>query len=220
MWRSVLDDHVGYVFAAFVIADEPNVIALQQPAGSPILRRGGTRAGPNGRSMTPGGWDGTHRLDSFNGGDVVRAHTPGSPYSVIRRITPDGYRGWYINLELPWSRTPIGYDTRDLTLDIVFDDHLTQPQWKDGDEHDWNLATGAITADQHRLYRAHGHTAIADALFRRGLFGTDWSHLHPIEHNALPHLPATATALHPSPTDRPWTANDLAHSAPLPSTPW
>lgn len=174
-WRSMQADHVGYVLAASVIVDTDDIIAIHQPAGAPILRRGGERTGPRGRGLAPGAWDGTHRHATFNSDhDVVRAHQPGRYYSVIRKLTPDGYSGWYINLELPWTLTPIGYDSKDLTLDIVLNDDLTNPQWKDLDEHNWNLTVGNITADEHRRYLDHGNNAIADAANRQGVFGHNW----------------------------------------------
>ncbi|MFV0523207.1 MAG: DUF402 domain-containing protein [Acidimicrobiales bacterium] len=204
VWRSVFPDHVGYVFAARVIIDTDNVIALQQPTGSPVLRRGGARGGPHGRSLLPGGWDGTHQPDTFRAGHVVRAHEPGRPYSIIRRITPDGYAGWYINIELCWRRTPIGFDSRDLTVDVILDNDHANPEWKDLDELDWNRDVGNITATAHTKYVDYGHQAIKDARANRGLFALDWDNaLPPITDptNTLS-IPPSATAHHRRTGDR------------------
>ncbi len=41
-------------------------------------------------------------------------------FSVIRAGMGCGRcEGWYVNLERRWSRTPIGFDSRDDVLDVV-----------------------------------------------------------------------------------------------------
>src|SRR5437870_4494895 len=51
VWRSRPGGQVGFVFAAIVLEDCPNVTALFQPAGAPCKRRCGDRGGPSGRLM-------------------------------------------------------------------------------------------------------------------------------------------------------------------------
>lgn len=200
VWRSVHDDHVGYVFAATVIVDSPNIIALHQPNHAPILRREGPRGGPQGRSLLT--WTGQHRPAQFTGGPVIRAHQPGTHYSIIRRLTPSGPQGWYINLELPWQRTPIGYDSRDLTIDITANDTLTTYTWKDKDELDWQRDNGRISPAQHHHYLHQAHTAIEHARSRHHLFNDQtWATLDPDPNWDEPQLPPDAT--HPKPAAHP-----------------
>ena len=42
------------------------------------------------------------------------------------------FRGWYVNLEDPWSETRLGWDTRDLALDLVVEPDGCW-RWKDED---------------------------------------------------------------------------------------
>ncbi len=174
VWRSCQDDHVGYVLAASVVVDRPDCIVIYQPTGAPVLKRNGSRGGPSGRSLPPGGWDGTHSAGTWGGPPSLRAHQPGTHYSAIRHIGPDGIYGWYVNLELPWVHTPIGYDSRDLIVDIVCDPDLTSPTVKDLDELAWNRERGVITADEEAAYLAWVEVATSDIEARLGVFGMDW----------------------------------------------
>lgn len=62
---------------------------------------------------------------------------------------------WYINLQKPFRRTSIGYDTRDLELDLVV---YPDDQWvlKDEELLDVRVAEGRWTAARARDIRAIG----------------------------------------------------------------
>jgi len=66
---------------------------------------------------------------------------------------------WYVNLEEPIRRSPSGYDTRDLQLDIVIapDDTWT---WKDEPEFAEMCELGLITPDEARVVREQGERVI------------------------------------------------------------
>ena len=42
------------------------------------------------------------------------------------------FLGWYVNLEEPFRRTPLGFDVRDLQLDILVDPERKW-RWKDSE---------------------------------------------------------------------------------------
>jgi predicted RNA-binding protein associated with RNAse of E/G family len=77
---------------------------------------------------------------------VVRLHPIGQSYSVIRTWRDDRFVGWYVNLEQPWQRTPIGFDSRDDVLDVVATDDLTAVTLKDEDELDFAVHVGHLSA--------------------------------------------------------------------------
>jgi len=54
-------------------------------------------------------------------------HVVGTTMSVIRNwdLSLRGFTGWSVNLELPWRRSPVGYDSRDLILDLTVADDLS-----------------------------------------------------------------------------------------------
>ena len=55
------------------------------------------------------------------------------------------FTGWYVNFELPFVRTPLGFDTRDLALDLVVAPDGTWA-WKDEEEFAHMRRVGAMSA--------------------------------------------------------------------------
>ena len=55
-------------------------------------------------------------------------------YSILHQDT-DLFQGYYINFQLPFTRTDLGFDTYDLELDIVIDPQFNLA-WKD--EHEYH----------------------------------------------------------------------------------
>jgi hypothetical protein len=53
--------------------------------------------------------------------DVVVVHERDWRFSVHVARMDGALRCWYVNFEDPWTRTPLGYDSRDLLLDIWVD---------------------------------------------------------------------------------------------------
>lgn len=164
VWRGRPDEGVGYVIAGRALLDTPEVHAIVQPTGSQVARRVGRRGGPRGRSMLPGGWDGTHQVSEWTGPTAVRLYPVGRPYAVLRwwdRQTRR-YFGWYLNPERPWVRTSVGFDGADLILDVTVTDDCSAWALKDEDELDWSLEVGKISAAGHAAAHQAAATAIAD----------------------------------------------------------
>ena len=82
---------------------------------------------------------------------------PGEAHAVWHFWTGPGrdFAGWYINLQEPFRRTPIGYDTQDLELDI---DVYPDGHWNLKDEEflDVRVAEGRFTAETVGEIRAEG----------------------------------------------------------------
>lgn len=55
------------------------------------------------------------------------------------------FHSWYVNFELPFRRSPIGFDTLDLELDLVVSSDYSL-RWKDADEYREAVRRGVITA--------------------------------------------------------------------------
>ena len=69
--------------------------------------------------------------------EALRIVTPGSHHSVLLLWTT-GFRElmlWYVNLEDPLIRTPIGFDYLDQLLDIEVAADLSEWRWKDEDQY-------------------------------------------------------------------------------------
>ena len=68
--------------------------------------------------------------------DVLFLIVPGEAFSTYA-MWETGTKNldcWYVNLQEPIKRTPIGFDTMDHMLDVVIEPDMNKWRWKDGDE--------------------------------------------------------------------------------------
>ena len=102
---------------------------------------------------------------------------PEAWFSVNAFYTADGLRNWYVNFERPTVRTGDGFDTFDLTVDLVVDADLTRWQWKDEDEYAHVRRLGIVTDIEHRAVAAARDQALAMIEERSGPFAdtASWS---------------------------------------------
>ncbi len=96
---------------------------------------------------------------------------------------------WYINLEEPLRRTPVGFDYFDHTLDIVVAPDLSSWEWKDEDELDEAVRRGIFSAHEARRFREEGERALTRLLNREPPFDRDWRAWRPDPAWPLPELP-------------------------------
>ena len=93
-----------------VVEDGPGLLATYIPEEMPL-------AFPPSADGRPHPWAGKER---WTGHGVLVLRRPGEAYSVWHFW--DGperrFAGWYLNLEEPFRRTAVGYDTQDLELDL------------------------------------------------------------------------------------------------------
>ncbi|MGH9198195.1 MAG: DUF402 domain-containing protein, partial [Acidimicrobiia bacterium] len=181
VWRSFPQQVLGFVMPTIVIVDEEEQTALFQPTGTICKRRKGRRGGPRGRSMLPGGWDGTYYDWTFPGPPNVKLHIRAEGFTVFRTWdqSKQSFTGWYVNLESPWRRTPIGFDSRDLVLDVTVSDDLSSLEWKDEDEVEYALSNGMLTRQEADLARTQGMRAIELIESRAFPFSEEWERFSP-----------------------------------------
>jgi len=156
VWRSRPGRAVGFVYVCRVLADEHDVVAVVQPTGAEISRRAGRRVGPPGRPLPSLGWDGSRAAGVWDRPPAVRLHPVGRSYSVIRTWlqAEERFHGWYVNLEQPWVRTEVGFDSRDDVLDVTVTDDLRECTLKDEDQLDFEVDLGTLTQDEAQSIRA------------------------------------------------------------------
>lgn len=183
---------MGFVYAANLVEDSEAAIVLYQPTGAPGRRRTGRRGGPRGRNMLPGGWDGRHQDMTWSGPGTTRLHPPGCGFAVLRRWSDaDGrYTDWYVNLERPWRRTPLGFDTCDDVLDVVVADDLSGWHLKDDDELAWSVEVGKISREEAVGIRRAADVVVALVEGRAWPFDEDaWAAFAPDPTWPMPCLP-------------------------------
>ena len=189
VWRSVVRDDraVHAVWPWTLVQDGDKDVVLYLPAGTVGKHRTGERGGPRGRMLVK--WDGGHGDVTWKRTNVVRLYRPGDPYSLWLAFDATTWDlAWrYINLEDPWRRTPIGFDSRDLYLDLVAGPDGDDWEWKDEDELAWIVEQGRIDGARAVQIRVDGERAI-DSVRRMGSLDR-WRTWRPDPHWSIPTLP-------------------------------
>ena len=125
----------------FVVEDTPDLLASYLPEGSPF-------------GFPKGNWPGDgrhpwHGRGAWEGHGVLMLQRPRDSYAVWHFWHgPDrAFKGWYLNLQEPFRRTRVGYDTQDLELDIWVP---VDAAWafKDADVMEERIADGRFTREQ------------------------------------------------------------------------
>jgi hypothetical protein len=101
---------------------------------------------------------------------------PGDAYAIwLFWHGPDReFRGWYVNLQEPFRRTAVGYDTQDLELDIWLPLDASW-EWKDDELLEQRVQEGRFTAAQVAAIRAEGARIAADLDDGRRWWSGDWA---------------------------------------------
>ena len=148
-----------------VAADRDDVVALFIAAGSPY-KAGPKRSAAEKRRQPRTGLPPDEYVWR---NDTLRLLTPGRSHSVSLSWQREGdtrrLLKYFVNLEEPFRRTAIGFDTQDHTLDIEFSPELVW-RWRDEQELANHVAEGFYTAELARAARAEGEQVI-DAIGRR-----------------------------------------------------
>ena len=135
--------------------------------------------------------DGGHELREWKDNDALVVYRPGDAHSVwlYWGAADHDFRSWYINLEEPWQRTAIGFDSRDNLLDILVAPDLSSWEWKDEDELAWAVENGRFPLEEAVGFRAAGERAIEQLLRRDPPFDRPWPDWRPDPGWSAPVLP-------------------------------
>ena len=191
VWRSVDRDSgvVSTVWPWTVVHDDDDRIVLYMPVGTVGKQRTGVRGGPRDRLML--NWDGGHRDVTWHTTNVVRLYREGDDFSIwIARDDTSGAVVWrYVNLEDPWRRTKIGFDSRDRYLDLWAEPDSDDWQWKDEDELAWLVEQGRVTSARAAKVRRSGERAVARIRSGATLLHPSWSTWRPDPAWPVPRAP-------------------------------
>jgi len=127
---------------------------------------------------------------------------PDTPYSVLATWDPDTdeFRGWYVNLQAPLTRTDVGFDTREHVLDVLIPADRSRWDWKDEDELAEAVEEGLFSPEEAERFRAAGERAVEQILLREPPFDEGWEDWRPDPSWATPELPEAAERVASSPT--------------------
>ena len=168
--RDVWHGEVMFGWGGIVVQDTDDLLALYMPEGAPLAFAADFFGEPHP-------WSGR---DRWYGHGVVQLHRPGAMHSVwvfwegpARR-----FAGWYLNLEEPWRRTLLGFDTQDLELDIVVS---ADGSWsfKDDEQLDPWVVRGRWTSEEVAEIRAEGARLGAELDAGRRWWSDEWATWQP-----------------------------------------
>jgi Protein of unknown function (DUF402) len=162
----------------FVVQDSADLLATYLPEGAPF-------------GYLP---DSDHPLypqREWRGHGTLMLQRPGEAHAAWHFWAgPDRhFSRWYINLQEPFRRTPMGFDTQDQELDIVV---APDRSWivKDSELLDQRLREGRFTPSEAREIRAEGQRIIREVGSGRFWWDDRWTKWEPdpgwIAPNRLP----------------------------------
>jgi hypothetical protein len=173
--REVLRGRPWLGSVVYVVVDEPDLLASYLPEGTPF-------GFPAGDWPTPTGRHPWHGRAAWEGHGVLQLQRPGESYAVWHFW--DGpnrtFSGWYLNLQRPFRRTPLGYDTQDLELDVwVPAGGAGSWSFKDDEELEERVREGRFTAAEVTDIRAEGTRIGAMLDAGETWWDHDWSRWSP-----------------------------------------
>jgi hypothetical protein len=122
--------------------------------------------------------------------DILSFAWPETPYAVLLLLEPNGpAHGWYVNLQAPVRRTPIGFDTTDHVLDVLIPLDRASWSWKDDDDLVDAVALGMFTEAEAASFRSWGDRAVERLVRRRPPFDDAWEDWRPDPSWPSPELP-------------------------------
>lgn len=122
------------------------------------------------------------------GGRLMIAET-GAAHSVYVTWDETGKLvGWYVNLEDPWRKTGVGFDTTDHLLDVWVDPDGSW-RWKDEDHLAEALDIGLFSAEQAKAMRIEGKEVIERIEGWAAPFDEGWDNWRPDPEWPLPSIP-------------------------------
>ena len=193
--RGVFDGHPVYIQSARVVKDTPQETVL-------LIWPGAECMVPNGyihHAHDAEKWDRWHetltntlQLEKFiwHTNRFLILLEPEKFYSTIYiwEAASDNFLCYYINFQLPFRRTRLGFDTLDLDLDIVI-----QPshdwQWKDMDEYQRGIRAGGIRPDWVKKIEEAQKDVFARVEKRAYPLDASWFNWRPDSNWSAPKLP-------------------------------
>lgn len=188
----------GYLYSAtpcVVVSDDTDTIVEWMPAGTRSVcassRRfpGREHLPRNERKLV------TMQTSSWHYNAVV-AESSGLNFvdaehwsRVALGWSKDGdFLGWYVNFQLPMSRTELGYDSMDLVLDIVIDPDTTW-RWKDRADFEAAIERHILEASLRGPVLQEAERVLSLLQRRDGPFDPEWSAWRPPQDWGVPELP-------------------------------
>ncbi len=96
---------------------------------------------------------------------------------------------WYVNLETPFKRTPLGFDVMDHELDIVISPDRSDWHWKDEAAFAEMVAAGVFSSPEAFAIRSEGERVLRQLNANCSPFCDGWENWRPPAEWTVPTLP-------------------------------
>lgn len=163
-----------------VVADGPELVALFIAAGSPYKAAPKKTAVEKRRQARPPVPPDEYVWRT----DTLRLMLPGRSHSVSLSWAREGgmrrFLKYFVNMEEPFRRTPVGFDTQDHTIDIELTPDLAC-RWRDENELASHVAEGFYTEALAAAARAEGEWALEAIRRREHVCSNGWTEWSPPE---------------------------------------
>ena len=196
-FRGVYNQRVSYIQSATVVHDQPDEVALVIVPGAECAAPEGYMNGKHGAS---GHWD--------RWGEYEKRNWAMQPYSwrtnrLLMLAYPDKYYSsyyfwkadtnqflcYYINFQLPFHRSRVGFDSFDLELDLIVEPTY-EWRWKDVDDYQRGIELGILRQEWIREIDS-AKPELFDKLEKRcHPFDDSWLNWMPDPTWRVPKLPA------------------------------
>ena len=163
-----------------VVEDTGELLVLHMPEGSPLGFAPDFFGGPHP-------WSGR---DRWSGHGVLQLQRPGDMHAVWVFWAGPGRElaAWYVNIQEPFRRTVIGFDTQDLELDLVVEPDGSW-SFKDDEQLEPWVARGRWTREEIAAIRAEGARLGAELDAGRRWWSEEWAAWQPDPSWRPPELP-------------------------------
>lgn len=174
--REVWDGRVFEARPATVVRDEPNLTMLHVPPR--VHCRVPVDAKGRELRLPIQDWD---LADTQRGATSMLSFAfPDTPYAVILGYDERGELSqYYVNLQTPLERSPIGFDLVEHVLDVTIPVDRTTWSWKDEDELGEAIEHGLFTDEDAAWFHYWGERAVEHVLLREPPFDEDWTNWRP-----------------------------------------
>jgi len=185
--REIWRDRVWTVRPVIVVEDTPDRVMTYSPHGNRF--KGPVTHGGSPLRLYVEEW----RLveDRWLGPSVLSFAFPRLPYAVLLLFGAGTgeFEGYYVNLESPLVRTPVGFDYVEHLLDATIPADRSSWSWKDEDELAEAVRQGSFTPESAEWLHHWGERAVEHVLLGEPPFDQDWSTWRPDPGWGVPTLP-------------------------------
>ena len=184
--RDLQHGRIWYARAEIVVEDREERLLTYWPPGAEVRVPAASDGGAQVRLPTSPWILRPNRWHSFG---VLCHWRPGDHHSVWLFWDPAWrFDRWYVNLQAPFVRTPLGFDATDDVLDIEIRPNR-EWRWKDDHELEAAVKAALLTAEEAAAIRSEGGRAIERMKQMSEPFTTAWTAWRPDERWSVPELP-------------------------------